>query len=66
MYMMTPKRLKYNFSTLEGAEIFANQKRQTGAKDVTVITRVNVEDKARGMIARVEGADVAWTEYTTD
>jgi hypothetical protein len=66
MMYMTPKRLRWNFHTAEAAEVFAEQKRQTGAHDVTVITRVNVEDKARGMIARVEGADVCWTEYTSD
>ncbi len=65
MYM-TPKRLSWNFNTVEAAEKFAEQKRQTGGQDVTVITRLNVEDKARGMVARVEGADVCWTEYTTD
>jgi hypothetical protein len=49
----SPKRFKYNFSTLEGAETFADQKRQGGAKDVSVVPRDS-------------GADVAWTEYTSD
>jgi hypothetical protein len=65
MYM-TPKRLRWNFRTVEAAESFAEQKRQTGARDITVIPKLNIEDKARGFIPRVEGADVCWTEDTTD
>jgi hypothetical protein len=62
MYMTTPKRLKHNFSTLEGAEIFASQKKKSGAKDVVVTELVDI----RNTVIISNGADVAWTEYTTD
>jgi hypothetical protein len=65
MYI-TPKRIRWCFSTVEAAEKFAEEKRQTGARDVTVIPKLNIEDKARGFIPRVERADVCWTEDTTD
>lgn len=64
----TPKRFKWFFETVEAAEQFATEKRNDGAIDVLVIVKHNVEDLCRDVTskARVEGADVAWTEYTTD
>jgi hypothetical protein len=63
---MTPKRLRWTFSTAEAAESFAEQKQQTGAQDVTIIPKLNAEDMSRGIEPRVEGADVVWTEDTTN
>ena len=64
----TPKRFKWFFETVEGAERFAAAKRDDGCTDVLVIPKYNVEDLCRDVTskARVEGADVAWTEDTTD
>ena len=64
----TPKRFKWFFETVEAAERFAAAKRDDGSTDVLVIPKYNVEDLCRDVTskARTAGADVAWTECTTD
>ncbi len=64
----TPKRFKWFFETVDAAEKFAANKRDDGSTDVLVIVKHNEEDLCRDVTskARVMGADVAWTEYTTD
>jgi hypothetical protein len=65
--MMSPKRQRHYFLTLEGAEGFAAQIQAGGARDVVVVPAVNVEDYVRGYEnPRVNGASVCWTEDTTD
>lgn len=61
--METPKRLRHYFRTTVGAEIFAQDKRDQGAKDVVVAPK-NFSDATSA--DRDYGADVIWTEYTTD
>jgi len=51
----TPKRQRFFFLTKEGAESFADLKREQGARDVVVVP------KGEG-----RGATVMWTEFTED
>jgi hypothetical protein len=53
----TPKRMQAYFATIEGAELFAAQKREGGARDVAVVPTAFPDDR---------GANVIWTEHTED
>ena len=59
--MLTPKRLRHYFRTVDGAERFAEGIKARGARDVVVVPK-NFSDAPNWD----HGADVIWTEETTD
>lgn len=61
--MLTPKRIRHYFATVQGAEKFANDIKSQGARDVTVVPK-NFSDSHAP--AADHGADVIWTEDTSD
>jgi hypothetical protein len=61
--MLTPKRLRHYFPTVEGAQKFALLLKEDGARDVTVVPK-NFSDSHTP--AADHGADVIWTDNTTD
>lgn len=61
--MLTPKRLRSYFRTVDGAELFAEGIKARGARDVVVVPK-NFSDALTP--ASDHGADVIWTEETTD
>jgi len=61
--MLTPKRLRHYFRTVDGAERFAEGIKAQGARDVVVVPK-NFSDALTP--ASDHGADVIWTEDTTD